>query len=932
VKTPAPTKGIQLASPDSGPVPTPLAPIGGNRPAPKRGAAAVVKSYDLSLVFDDLFDEQSPAPAKKVKLASPEPGPVRTALSPISGNQRGLKRGAALAVKYTNPRITSDDSSKHESFSHSYNTDLAESSDDEISLHDCSDDEDLNIRTSLELNDEDAEPIILDRRGLKKFPDPYIDENGLIRLGKQPLQPSPRIYTAPLNQAIYQVSFRIGDCVRRDARAQGISKDTRSKIIQEAVTKLSESVISCREGWVKVLCDYTGLEMSWAPGPRRASLEAPYHFTVVDGVLRYHALPNLCLIMGTINRAKTTHPSTVLPLVAEWIRVYDRKTAFGTWIGKLAWLYNALTNAAIMSKVFVIQASRTDLFPRVNGWSVSRKRMALETLRTGSRSEQFDSDLSQVEEKDVFFTWKRTPDCQPNWADEDQILRKIAQQYGISAEEFDDYLTIPAPNNNGRVFYPFHVLSRPQALSVGWDWTQMHEICCWKLHVMRKVCNKNGERHGFGEEADGLRVMYWMAAHFSKLIQGLKQRYAGATRREIAFRILDRWGLPLVPWARHAFVASLCKKQDHGIAMLFGLTNSEETFDPLRHIDLSRCTITLDTWFTNIGMFDYHPELWDECRTLISHVPLHHALFRVDSTMGDEPWIGQWDQSIMLQRPQAQFRIQLLPVDPWVSGRADHLTPVACQECTESFQSIGALVQHCREYHPLFPVQSKNPLNESNEQDDTEYWRNLNRCTICGEQFYDHTRLERHMRVHSKLRFDCEICQLSFTREAQLEDHMREAHGSFTCEICNMSFARRLDLAEHVREIHTEKRNIFRCDTCGKEFARKNALDRHVRAKHGDGWHCEICGEHFSIRNALDKHRKEAHPEAYPQKDKEPIVCEICGKHFNRKHSLTEHMKGVHLNIKAHVCDTCGLAFAKKSVLNRHLKRFSGTDGHPEIT
>ncbi|KFH44773.1 hypothetical protein ACRE_044230 [Hapsidospora chrysogenum ATCC 11550] len=647
-QTPAPTKGVQLASPQSGPVRTPLAPISGNRRAPKRGATAKVKTYDLSSVFDDLFNEDTPAPAKKVKLTSPESSPVRAPLAPFSGDQRVPKRGAALALKkYVTPRIAIDDSSEYESCGHG--SDVDESSDDETALGEGSDEEDLDIEAPLELQDEDGEPVIINRR-LRQYPPPYPDENGLIRIGKQPKQPSRNIYTAPLDQAVNQITIRIRARVGRDAKPQAIPKNIMSDIMQGAAAKLSQSAISFREGWVRALCDYTGLKMSWASGPSSGSLEAPYHFAVVDGVLRYHALPNLCLVMEGINRAKKSNPATVLPLVAEWIRVYDHTTAFNDSIGRLAWLYNAISNAAIISKVYGTYSNRTIFFPRANGWSLSEKRTALETLRTGSRSEEFDSDLSQLREKDIFSFKRRTPDCQPNWIDEDRTLRNIAQQYGISTEEFDFYLTIPAPNNNGRVFYPFSVLSRPQAISMGWNWTQIHEWCCEKVHNMKRACNKRGEDHGFGETADGIRFMYWMAAHFSNLIQGLKESYTGATQREIAFRILDRWGLPLVPWVRNAFVASLCKKQDHGIAMLFGFTNSEETFDPLRHIDLSRCTVTLDTWFTNCGMFDFHPQLWDEVRTTISNVPLHHPLFRVDSAMGDEPWIGHWDQSITLQR------------------------------------------------------------------------------------------------------------------------------------------------------------------------------------------------------------------------------------------------------------------------------------------
>lgn len=46
-------------------------------------------------------------------------------------------------------------------------------------------------------------------------------------------------------------------------------------------------------------------------------------------------------------------------------------------------------------------------------------------------------------------------------------------------------------------------------------------------------------------------------------------------------------GVPVVPWSGNILKASLCKLQDHGIAMRFGLNlpnNSEdEAFPPVNH-------------------------------------------------------------------------------------------------------------------------------------------------------------------------------------------------------------------------------------------------------------------------------------------------------------------------------------------------------------
>ncbi|KAJ4128150.1 hypothetical protein NW768_008435 [Fusarium equiseti] len=64
---------------------------------------------------------------------------------------------------------------------------------------------------------------------------------------------------------------------------------------------------------------------------------------------------------------------------------------------------------------------------------------------------------------------------------------------------------------------------------------------------------------------------------------------------ETRFRILDRWNLPIVPWKRNPFKASLYKGPDHGIGMKFGIVDGE-VFDPENGIDLSE-----STWLSTHG-------------------------------------------------------------------------------------------------------------------------------------------------------------------------------------------------------------------------------------------------------------------------------------------------------------------------------------------
>ncbi|KAM0483113.1 hypothetical protein ACHAPX_002558 [Trichoderma viride] len=132
-------------------------------------------------------------------------------------------------------------------------------------------------------------------------------------------------------------------------------------------------------------------------------------------------------------------------------------------------------------------------------------------------------------------------------------------------------------------------------------------------------------------------MVYWLAAYLSAQIVKYKGSNPTAGETEILWNsMLDRWGLPMVPWVRHVLRMSLCKGPDHGIAMLLGflLTNGEK-FDPLRHIDISLRTVELDSGFTNMSMLNYAVADWEWVRSTIQQVPFRHFFWKVDDKLGD---------------------------------------------------------------------------------------------------------------------------------------------------------------------------------------------------------------------------------------------------------------------------------------------------------
>ncbi|KAF5004151.1 hypothetical protein FDECE_9365 [Fusarium decemcellulare] len=170
-------------------------------------------------------------------------------------------------------------------------------------------------------------------------------------------------------------------------------------------------------------------------------------------------------------------------------------------------------------------------------------------------------------------------------------LQRIAEAYGLAASEFEYYCTIPAPRRvKAMVFYPFHVLSKPQARGNGWGWLSMRNFAA-------------PENAGLGEShVTATHLVYWMCAHLCDQVRVLKGSRPDASREEIAFSILDRWGLPCVPWKYHTFKASLCKKKGHRIAIMLGIANvPDKDFDPVQYIDLGWATVTIDSTLSKNG-------------------------------------------------------------------------------------------------------------------------------------------------------------------------------------------------------------------------------------------------------------------------------------------------------------------------------------------
>ena len=100
--------------------------------------------------------------------------------------------------------------------------------------------------------------------------------------------------------------------------------------------------------------------------------------------------------------------------------------------------------------------------------------------------------------------------------------------------------------------------------------------------------------------------------------------------------------------------------------------------------------------------------------------------------------------------------------------------------------------------------------------------------------YLTHYLLEKSLLItllHSGMALKCEFCQMPFFKEQALKDHVQSVHMNkkFDCTMCDKSFSQKAQLKKH-EAVHGEPKHI--CDVCGKKFHQPEILRQHVNMTH----------------------------------------------------------------------------------------------------
>ena len=126
------------------------------------------------------------------------------------------------------------------------------------------------------------------------------------------------------------------------------------------------------------------------------------------------------------------------------------------------------------------------------------------------------------------------------------------------------------------------------------------------------------------------------------------------------------------------------------------------------------------------------------------------------------------------------------------------------------------------------------------------------KCHHCEAAFGSIALAKLHAEeVHGPNKFQCHLCEGTFSRQKALSRHVASAHEGSTkcvCPYCKRELSRKDKLDQHIRDIH-EKKKTLKCPNCPLTFARRDTLEKHISrasldpTKHGVEEHCASCGQ-----------------------------------------------------------------------------------------
>uniref|UniRef100_A0A3Q3BRP5 Zinc finger protein 407 n=1 Tax=Kryptolebias marmoratus TaxID=37003 RepID=A0A3Q3BRP5_KRYMA len=246
-----------------------------------------------------------------------------------------------------------------------------------------------------------------------------------------------------------------------------------------------------------------------------------------------------------------------------------------------------------------------------------------------------------------------------------------------------------------------------------------------------------------------------------------------------------------------------------------------------------------------------------------------------------------------------------------------------CVKCTDRFDTEQDLFFHIKEKHEELLKEVSKYVLEDTEQINREREENKGSvCKYCGKVCKSSNSMAflAHIRTHTSKPFMCKICNFATAQLGDARNHVKRHLGmrEYKCDIC-WAFVMKKHLNIHLLGKHGvgQRKEKFECELCDRSFSEKWALNNHMKLHNGEKpYKCAWPSCHYAFLNlsAMKDHYRTHTEKSY--------LCDLCGFAGGTRHALTKHRRQ-HTE-RPFKCKLCNFASTTQSHLSRHKRVHTG--------
>uniref|UniRef100_A0A3B3TUQ5 Zinc finger protein 407 n=1 Tax=Poecilia latipinna TaxID=48699 RepID=A0A3B3TUQ5_9TELE len=247
-----------------------------------------------------------------------------------------------------------------------------------------------------------------------------------------------------------------------------------------------------------------------------------------------------------------------------------------------------------------------------------------------------------------------------------------------------------------------------------------------------------------------------------------------------------------------------------------------------------------------------------------------------------------------------------------------------CVKCTDRFETEQDLFVHIKEKHEELLREVNKYVLEDTEQINREREENQGSvCKYCGKVCKSSNSMAflAHIRTHTSKPFMCKICNFATAQLGDARNHVKRHLGmrEYKCDIC-WAFVMKKHLNTHLLGKHGvgQRKEKFECELCDRSFSEKWALNNHMKLHNGEKpYKCIWPSCHYAFLNlsAMKDHYRTHTEKSY--------LCDLCGFAGGTRHALTKHRRQ-HTGERPFKCKLCNFASTTQSHLSRHKRVHTG--------